>query len=94
MSTGATHAPALGPASFRELLWPIKRARGATRNQVRPERKSLRQLLASERWSPTRRTSPELAEVLGFEPSLVKPAASSRRKRVETRTEREPTSAR
>ena len=66
MSTGATHAPALGPASFRELLWPIKRARGAERNHVRPERKSLQQLLASERWSPTRRTSPELAKVLGF----------------------------
>lgn len=66
MSTGATHAPALGPASFRELLLPIKRARGAELKHVRPERKSLQQLLASERWSPTRRTSPELAKVLGF----------------------------
>jgi hypothetical protein len=66
MSAGVAHAPALGSASFRELLSPLKRARGAKRNESRPERKSLEQLLASERWTPTRRTSPELAKVLGF----------------------------
>ena len=66
MSAGVAHAPALGSASFRVLLSPLKRARRARRNEVRPERKSLEQLLATERWTPTRRTNPELAKVLGF----------------------------
>jgi hypothetical protein len=66
MSAGVAQAPALGSSLFRELLSPTRRARGVKRNVVSPERKSLEQLLGSERWTPTRRTSPELAKVLGF----------------------------